>query len=210
MSVRIRVTTDNWDEALTTAAQALRAGGLVAFPTDTVYGVGALVFHERAVDRLYLAKIRDRTKPIPVLLSNVRDLHRIARRVPPAAWRLAGAFWPGALSLVLEKSALVPDVVTAGGPTVAVRVPDHFLALALIERAGAPLATTSANLSGQPSAVTADAVEETLGDAVDVILDGGPCLGGVASTVLDLTVSPPRIVRPGPIRWEDLAPLLMQ
>lgn len=208
--MRIRVTPDNWDEALTTAAQALRAGGLVAFPTDTVYGVGALVFHEQAVDRLYLAKIRDRTKAIPVLLSNVRDLHRIARRVPPAAWRLVDAFWPGALSLVLEKSALVPDVVTAGGPTVAVRVPDHPLALALIERAGAPLATTSANLSGQPSAVTADAVEETLGDAVDLILDGGPCLGGVASTVLDLTVSPPRIVRPGPIGWEDLAPLLTE
>jgi L-threonylcarbamoyladenylate synthase len=196
------------DEALVKAVQTLREGGLVAFPTDTVYGVGALVFNEKAVDRLYLAKVRDPNKAIPVLLSSIRDLHRIAKRVPPAAWQLAGAFWPGALSLVVEKSAHVPDVVTAGGPTVAVRVPDHPLALALIERAGSPLATTSANISGQPASVTADEVEAALGDAVDLILDGGPCPGGVASTVLDLTVTPPRIVRPGPIRWEDLAPLL--
>ncbi len=206
--MRILVTPENLDEALEQAARILRDGGLVAFPTDTVYGVGALVFMERAVERLFAAKIRDRSKAIPVLLSGVRDLNRIARHVPPVAWQLAGAFWPGALSLVLEKSARVPDVVTAGGPTVAVRVPDHPLALALIERAGSPLATTSANLSGQPSAVTADEVEASLGDAVDLILDGGPCPGGVASTVLDLTVQPPRIVRPGPIRWEDLAPLL--
>jgi len=206
--VRILVTPENLDEALEQAARILRDGGLVAFPTDTVYGVGALVFMERAVERLFAAKIRDRSKAIPVLLSGVRDLNRIAKHVPPVAWQLAGAFWPGALSLVLEKSARVPDVVTAGGPTVAVRVPDHPLALALIERAGSPLATTSANLSGQPSAVTADEVEASLGDAVDLILDGGPCPGGVASTVLDLTVQPPRIVRPGPIRWEDLAPLL--
>lgn len=196
------------DEALDKAAQVLHEGGLVAFPTDTVYGVGALVFREDAVERLFTAKIRDRSKAIPVLLANVRALHRIAKRVPPAAWQLAGAFWPGALSLVLEKSAFVPDAVTAGGPTVAVRVPDHPLALALIERVGSPLATTSANLSGQPSSVTADEVEASLGDSVDLILDGGRCPGGVASTVLDLTVTPPRIVRPGPIRWEDLAPLL--
>ncbi len=190
------------------AARILREGGLVAFPTDTVYGVGALVFHQQAVDRLYIAKVRDREKAIPVLVANVRDLNRIAKHVPPAAWQLAGAFWPGALSMVLERSALVPDAVTAGGPTVAVRVPDHPVALALIERVGAPLATTSANLSGQPSAVTADEVEASLGDAIDLILDGGPCPGGVASTVIDLSVTPPRIVRQGPIRWEDLAPLL--
>ncbi len=206
--MRIRITPENWDEVLTKAAQTLRAGGLVAFPTDTVYGVGAVVFDEQAVERLYVAKIRDRNKAIPVLLANVRDLDRIAKGVPPAAWQLAGAFWPGPLSIVLERSALVPDAVTAGGPTVAVRVPDHPLALALIERAGAPLATTSANLSGQPSSVTADEVEAALGDAVDLILDGGRCPGGVASTVIDLTVDPPRIVRPGPIRWEDMAPLL--
>lgn len=206
--MRLRVTPENWNEALDRATQALKAGGLVAFPTDTVYGVGAMAFDEQAVERLYVAKIRDRNKAIPVLLANVRDLNRIAKRVPPAAWRLAGAFWPGPLSVVLERSALVPDAVTAGGPTVAVRVPDHPLALALIERVGAPLAATSANLSGRPSSVTADEVEAALGDAVALILDGGPCPGGVASTVIDLTVDPPRIVRPGPIRWEDMAPLL--
>jgi len=206
--LRIVVTPENTQEALAKAAKVLREGGIVAFPTDTVYGVGALVFFEDAVEKLFQAKIRDRGRAIPVLLGQVRELNRVARNIPPGAWQLAGAFWPGALSMVLEKSLLVPDVVTGGGPTVAVRIPDHRLALKLIERAGAPLATTSANISGQPSPVTADEVEASLGDAIDLLLDGGSCPGGTASTVIDLTVSPPKIVRPGPIRWKDMEPLL--
>jgi L-threonylcarbamoyladenylate synthase len=207
--LRIVITPDNVDEAMNRAAEVLRRGGLVAFPTDTVYGVGAMVFREEAVERLFAAKIRDRSKAIPILLAQMRDMTRVAQRVPPAAWQLAGAFWPGALSMVLPKSSFVPDIVTAGGPTVAVRVPDHPLAIRLIERAKSPLATTSANLSGQPSPITADEVEASLGDTIDLLLDGGPCPGRLASTVVDLTVSPPRILRPGPISWEDMESLLM-
>jgi len=206
--MRLAVTPSNREEALSRAAEVLRKGGLVAFPTDTVYGVGALAFLEEAVERLFQAKIRDRGKAIPVLLSRVEELHRVVRTVPPAAWRLAASHWPGGLTIVLEKSPLVPDAVTGGGPTVAVRVPDHPLALRLIEVAGAPLAATSANLSGQRSPTTADEVEQSLGDAVDLLLDGGLCPGGIASTVVDMTVHPPKILRPGPIRWEDIAPML--
>ena len=207
--MRIVITPDNVDEALNAAAEVLHHGGLVAFPTDTVYGVAAMVFVEDAVERLFAAKGRDRSKAIPILLAQMRDMTRVAQRVPPAAWQLAGAFWPGALSIVLPKSPFVPDIVTAGGPTVAVRVPDHRLAIRLIERAKSPLATTSANLSGQPDPITADDVEASLGDSVDLLLDGGPCPGRLASTVIDLTVSPPKILRAGPIRWEDMEPLLM-
>jgi len=206
--LRIVVTPENMQEALAKAAKVLRDGGIVAFPTDTVYGVGALVFLEDAVEKLFQAKMRNRGRAIPVLLGHVRELNRVARNIPPAAWQLAGAFWPGALSMVVEKSPLVPGVVTGGGPTVAVRIPDHRLALKLIERTGAPLATTSANISGRPSPVTADEVEASLGEAIDLLLDGGPCPGGTASTVIDLTMSPPKIVRSGPIRWKDMEPLL--
>ena len=207
--MRIVITPDNVDEALSRAAEVLHHGGLVAFPTDTVYGLAAMVFVEEAVERLFVAKIRDRSKAIPVLLAQMRDMSRVAQRVPAAAWQLAGSFWPGALTMVLPKSPFMPDIVTAGGPTVAVRVPDHRLAIRLIERAKSPLATTSANLSGQPDPITADDVEASLGDSVDLLLDGGPCPGRFASTVIDLTVSPPRILRPGPIRWEDMESLLM-
>ena len=207
--VRIVVTTENMDEALNQAVAILSRGGLVAFPTDTVYGVGAMVFNEDAVERLFTTKIRDRSKAIPVLLSQVRDLNRVAQHVPPPAWRLAGAFWPGPLSMVVPKAPAVPDVVTAGGPTVAVRIPNHSLARRLIQRARSPLATTSANLSGHPDSITADEVEAALGDAVDLLLDGGSCPGALASTVIDLTVSPPKVLRWGSIRWEDMEPLLM-
>lgn len=206
--MRIVVTEENREESLAKAAEILRSGGLVAFPTDTVYGIGAMAFAEEAVERLFAAKVRDLSKAIPVLLSRTVELQTVARNIPAAAWRLGGAYWPGGLSLVLEKSPLVPDIVTAGGATVAVRVPDHLLALRLIGLAGAPLAATSANISGQPSPTTADQVERSLGHAIDLLLDGGTCPGGIASTVVDLTTNPPKMLRPGPIRWEDIVPLL--
>lgn len=207
--MRIVVTPENMDEAVSRAVEVLRRGGIVAFPTDTVYGVGAMVFREDAVERLFTAKVRDRSRPIPVLLSQVRDLSRVAQNVPAGAWQLAGAFWPGPLSMVVPKALAVPDAVTAGGPTIGVRIPNHPLALRLIQRAKSPLATTSANLSGHPDSVTADEVEAALGDSVDILLDGGPCPGALPSTVIDLTVWPPKILRWGPIRWEDMEPLLM-
>jgi L-threonylcarbamoyladenylate synthase len=177
---------------------------LVAFPTDTVYGVGAIAWNREAVGKLYIAKLRSLDKAIPILLADPADLDEVARDVSPAVRRLAERFWPGPLTIVVPRSAQVPDEVTSGGDSVAVRVPDHPLARALIREAGAPLATTSANLSGGPSPVTAHEVSAQLAGRVALILDGGRCPGGVASTVVDLTGSSPVILRPGPIGLEEI------
>ena len=190
------------------AAALLKAGELVAFPTDTVYGVGAIVWDAAAVDKLYAAKLRALDKAIPVLLADPADVTLVARDLPPAALRIAEHFWPGPLTLVVPRAVRVPEEVTAGGDTVAVRVPDHNLARALIRAAGAPLATTSANLSEQANPVTAQEVAAQLGERIALILDGGRCPGGVPSTILDLTQPQPRILRPGPISLEQILGIL--
>jgi len=186
------------------AVDVLRQGGIVAFPTDTVYGVGADVRQPEAIAALYEVKERPLSKAIPVLLARAEDLCSVAREVPKSAWRLAEQFWPGALTLVVRRSPSLPSILTAGGSTVAVRVPDHPVVRALIEGLGAPLAATSANISGQPSSVTADDVLAQLGGRIALILDGGPCPGGRSSTVVDLTTTPPRVLRPGPISAEQI------
>lgn len=191
--------------ALERAVSMLQDGQPICFPTDTVYGIGVHAFQPAAVEGLYTIKGRPRDLPIPLLLPDAALLERTCIAVPPAAWRLAECFWPGGLSLVLRRSMAVPDVVTAGGATVAVRVPDHAWVRALCRQLGAPLAATSANLHGQPSPTSAEEVRDTMGGRVPLILDGGACRGGVASTVLDLTVTPPAILRPGPIRARQLA-----
>lgn len=179
------------------AVEVLNGGGLVAFPTDTVYGVGAHAWHEDAVNGLYRAKVRPDNKAIPLLIASPEELAQVAQDVPPLAYTLAQRFWPGALTLVLPRTPLISDAITAGGDTVAVRMPDHPVSLALLRALGAPLATTSANLSGQPPAVTAAEVWAQLAGRIELLLDGGACPGGVASTVLDLTVHPPRLLRAG-------------
>jgi L-threonylcarbamoyladenylate synthase len=186
------------------AVALLRAGQLVAFPTDTVYGVGAVIWNRQAIRQLYEAKLRPSDKAIPVLLASAGDLSLVARDLSQSTLRLAERFWPGPLTLVVPRAPAVPDEVGAGGATVAVRVPDHDLARALILAAGAPLATTSANLSGQASAVTAQEVAAQLGSRIPLVLDGGPCPGGVASTVVDLTGPAPAILRPGPVSLRDI------
>lgn len=194
--------------ALAQAAAVLRAGGLVAFPTDTVYGVGAHALLPDAVARLYTAKVRPEGKAIPLLLADAADIERVSRDLPPLASRLIAAFWPGALTLVVPRSAWLPDIVTAGGPTVAVRLPDHPAPRALARALGAPLAATSANLSGQAEATTAAEVLAQLDGRIELLLDGGVCAGGVASTVLDLTVHPPAILRAGALDLAQLQRLL--
>jgi len=189
---------------LARAAALLQAGELVAFPTDTVYGVGARVWDADAVAKLYAAKLRAREKAIPVLLADPGDVTLVARDLPPAAMLLAERFWPGPLTLVVPKAERVPEEVTAGGDSVAVRVPDHPLARALIRAAGAPLAATSANLAGQSSPITAAEVTAQLAGRVAMILDGGRCPGGVPSTVVDLTGPIPVILRVGPISLEQI------
>jgi L-threonylcarbamoyladenylate synthase len=197
-------------EAIGTAARILAEGGLVAFPTDTVYGVGAHVFQPDAVERIYVAKIRPRDKAIPILLAQAEDLALVAEGITETAWLLAERFWPGGLTLVLPRKANVPDVVSAGGAAVAVRVPDHPVPQALITALGAPLAGTSANLSGRPSPVTAQEVEIELGGRIELILDGGRCPGGVPSTVLDLSTDPPAILRAGAISVEEIKAALAE
>jgi len=197
-------------EAIGVAVQILTKGGLVAFPTDTVYGVGAHAFQPQAVERIYTAKIRPRDKAIPILLAQADDLLLVTEGITETARLLAERFWPGGLTLVLPKRANVPDVVSAGGPTVAVRVPDHPVARSLISALRAPLAGTSANLSGHPSPVTAEEVKAGLGGRIELILDGGRCPGGIPSTVLDLTTEPPAILRAGAIGAEEIEAALAE
>jgi len=195
-------------EAIVVAARILAEGGLIAFPTDTVYGVGVHAFQPDAVERIYVAKIRPWDKAIPILLAQADDLALVAERITETTWLLAERFWPGGLTLVLPKKANVPDVVSAGGPTVAVRVPNHPVPLALMAALGTPLAATSANLSGRPSPVTAWEVETELGGRIELILDGGQCPGGIPSTVLDLATDPPAILRAGAIAVEEIEAVL--
>jgi len=185
--------------ALDRAVQVLRRGGRVAIPTETVYGLAADALDEFAVDGIFRAKGRPATNPLIVHVADVAMARSLAATWPAAAERLTAALWPGPLTIVVPRGGDVPDIVTAGGPTVALRCPEHRLARLLIARSGIPLAAPSANRSERVSPTTAHHVLESLGDRVDLILDGGPCARGIESTVVDCTVTPPRILRPGPI-----------
>ncbi len=201
-----RVDPQRPDEAtIARAAEILRGGGLVAFPTETVYGLGANALDPAAVDRIYAAKGRPSFNPLIVHVADADHVLDVAAAWPDNAERLARAFWPGPLTLVLPKRPEVPSSVTAGLDTVAVRVPSHPVARALLVAAGIPIAAPSANRSSEVSPTTGAHVEKSLGDAVDLILDAGPTLVGIESTVVDLTFDPPAILRPGIITREDLA-----
>jgi len=206
LTTRILPSTD--EKTLEKATGILRAGGLVVFPTDTVYGVAGHAYLIEAVEQIYHVKERPKDKAIPLLLADSEQVQEVASDVLPVAYRLMGAFWPGGLTIILPKSHRVPDVVTAGGATVALRTPDHPFVLALIRALGAPLAATSANVSGYPPATTAREALDELRGRVALIVDGGMCPGGVPSTVLDLTVSPPRILREGAVAWEAIRRVL--
>jgi L-threonylcarbamoyladenylate synthase len=190
--------------AIAAAAELLGCGGLVAFPTETVYGLGANALDAVAVARIFAAKGRPATNPVIVHIADIGQVPLVAATWSDAAARLAERFWPGPLTLVLPKSAAVPDIVTAGGATVAVRVPVHPVALALLRAAGIPLAAPSANRSTELSPTTAEHVVRSLGGRIDMILDGGPTTGGIESTVLDLTADPPRLLRPGLVTPQQL------
>jgi len=183
----------------------LKEGGIVAFPTDTVYGLGACISLPHAVERVYQVKKRPRNTPLPLLLADKSQIGEVAEPVPPIAWLLAERFLPGALTIVLFKSKLVPDIVTGGGKTVALRIPAHPVPVALIQGVGTPIAGTSANLSGKPSALTAEEVYAQLDNKVDLIIDGGRCPGGKESTIVDLTGETPLVLREGAISREELS-----
>jgi L-threonylcarbamoyladenylate synthase len=195
-------------EALTRAAEILRAGGLVAFPTETVYGLGADATNPRALRSIFVAKDRPFSDPLIVHLPDAADLSSVADDVPPIARALAERFWPGPLTLVLPRSPRLPSLVAAGGPTVGVRVPAHPVAQALLRAAGIPVAAPSANRFTHTSPTSAAHVLADLDGRIDCVLDGGLCAVGVESTVLDVTVEPARVLRPGGISLEALRELL--
>ena len=189
----------NLQEQVEKGVSILRNGGVIAYPTDTVYGLGAGIGFPRAIERIYAVKERPLSMPLPLLLDDVFQLTELADSVPPLARLLMEKFWPGGLTLVLPASSSVPDFITAGGKTVAVRIPDHPVPLALIKALGTPIVGTSANLSGQPSALTADEVYSQIGAKIDFVIDGGWCPDGKESTIIDVTGVKPVILREGAI-----------
>jgi L-threonylcarbamoyladenylate synthase len=194
-------------QAIPRALAVLQAGGLVAFPTDTVYGVGALAFDGAAVESIYVAKDRPVEKAIPVLIGDAGDLEKLGREIPEPARRLAARFWPGPLTILVPKRRDLPEAVSATS-TVGVRVPDHEVTRLLLRSAG-PLAVTSANISGAQSPVTAQEVYEQLGGRIALILDGGKTPGGVPSTLVDCTSAELKVLREGPLSLEQLRSALV-
>ncbi len=186
------------------AADILREGGLVAFPTETVYGLGAAVFNTDALNCLFRAKKRPSDNPLIVHIHDFSQLASLAADIPPAAGVLARAFWPGPLTIVVKRAPAVPDAVSAGLETVAVRMPAHPLALELIRTTGVPLVAPSANISGRPSPTEAAHVIEDLAGRIDAVIDDGQCLLGIESTVLDLTAPEPTLLRPGGVDLEKI------
>ena len=190
------------------AAAILRDGGLLGIPTETVYGLGADGLNPEAVRRIFEAKGRPQDNPLILHLPEALWLERYCRNIPPAAYALAERFWPGPLTMVLRRRAVVPDEVTCGLDTVGMRCPNHPVTLAIIRAAAIPVAAPSGNLSGRPSPTCARHILEDMDGRIDAIVDGGPCGVGVESTIIDLTASVPRLLRPGGLPLEALRDVL--
>lgn len=206
--IKIDITAPGWEDQLDTAAQVLKSGGLVAFPTETVYGLGANALDSQAVEGIYKAKGRPADNPLIVHIADVNDIEALVGTIPKAVPLLTDTFWPGPLTLVMPKSERIPSIITAGLDSVGIRMPSHPIALALIKKAGIPVAAPSANSSGRPSPTLAKHVIDDLSGKVDIIIDGGSTHVGVESTVLDVTTNPPVILRPGGVTYEHLQRLL--
>jgi len=192
-------------DAIQQAFNIIQDGGVIAFPTDTVYGIGADAFQEKAVEKLFQIKNRDLDKGIPILCAAVEDLTRLTEALPDKTAEVTKVFWPGPLTLILPGSPALPAVISPDD-SIGIRIPAHQETLAMLRRTG-PLAATSANLAGFPSATSAQQVFDQLSGKLDLILDGGPSPGGQASTVLDMRETP-RILRAGPISLEQLKEIL--
>jgi L-threonylcarbamoyladenylate synthase len=196
------------EQQIKKAISILKQGGLVAYPTDTVYGLGACITNIHAVERIFQVKGRPKGMALPVLLADRSQIEEIVASIPPAAKRLADEFFPGALTIILTKSDAVPEIITGGGRTVAFRIPNHPVPLALIKGLGKPIVGTSANLSGRNSPMTAAEVLAQIGDKIDMVIDGGKCPGGIESTVVDLSGEKPIVRRQGAISLEQLRKIL--
>ena len=202
------ITSPDQEEDVAAAAAIVRGGGLVGIPTETVYGLGANGLDGAAVGRIFQAKGRPQDNPLILHIPEAEWLRRYCKNIPPAAWRLAERFWPGPLTMILQRKVNVPNAVTCGLDTVGVRCPDHPVTLAIIRAAGVPVAAPSGNLSGRPSPTCARHMEEDMDGKIDAIVDGGPCGVGVESTIVDLTAPVPRLLRPGGLPLEDLRAVL--
>ena len=192
------------------AVRILRNGGVAAIPTDTVYGLAAAYDDEKAIDRVFRIKSRPSGLAVPLLLDDASSIERYVPDVPESFWALAKTFWPGPLTIVLRKSSLVSDKLTAGRDTVGLRVPDHWLPRYISKSLGKAITGTSANLSGSPSLTTAQAVQEQLGEVVDMVIDGGESSGTTASTVVDLSGDTLAILREGSITLDDIEKAIRQ
>lgn len=207
----IKVNPDNIDPAkIKKAARVIKEGGLIAFPTETVYGLGADAFNPQACAKIFRAKSRPLDDPLIVHVSKEEDLFKLTQYLSDVALRLVDKFWPGPLTLVLKKSDEIPDIVTAGFDTVAVRMPAHKIALKLIEKSKTPIVAPSANLFGRPSPTSSRHVIDDLDGRIDLVIDGGKTQVGVESTVLDLTQSPPSILRAGGTNIEELKEIIKE
>lgn len=207
--IKLKVDPDRPDmTAIRAAADAIRRGELVVFPTETVYGLAADALNVSAVKKVFDAKGRLDKEPLPVQVGSRADASRVVEFVPDGAKSLADRFWPGPLTLVLTKSAALPSIVTAGRNTVGVRVSDHPVALALAKEVGSPIVATSANMSGQAPPRNADDAISDIGESVALVLDGGACRLGVSSTVVDMTVTPAKVLRRGSIGVDEIRKVL--
>ena len=206
--MKTRILSANGTDTAAIAAQIIKNNGLVAIPTETVYGLGANGLNEEAVAKIFIAKGRPQDNPLILHVAEAQDIEKFCHDIPQAAYDLADAFWPGPLTMVLPARDCVPKCTTAGLPTVAVRCPDNDVTRQIIALAGVPIAAPSANLSGKPSTTTAEHVLHDHDGKIQLIVDGGPCRVGVESTIVDLTEERPRLLRPGGITPEQLIAVL--
>lgn len=204
----LRVSEHGVDAVARAAAEALGAGELVVMPTDTVYGLAASLRHGAAISEIFRAKQRPADMPLPVLVASIAEAERLAVGELEAHEELLRRWWPGALTVIVEAAPQIPSEVTAGGPTVGLREPDSEVARAILHAAGGSAAVTSANLSGDPPATEVSDLPDELLRHVGLVIDGGQCPGGTASTVLDLSCTPPRVLREGPVGVDELRRLL--
>jgi L-threonylcarbamoyladenylate synthase len=195
-------------EAIRQAAEIIRGGGIVAFPTETVYGLGADAYNPLTVARIFEVKRRPYFDPLIVHIAYPAHLRKLVKEIPLSAKKLTEKLWPGPLTVVLLKEANIPDIVTAGLPSIAVRMPDHPMALSLIEESKCPIAAPSANPFGYLSPTTAEHVRDQLGDQIDLILDGGPCPVGIESTIISFLENKPRLLRPGGVSLEEIESII--
>lgn len=204
----LKIDSPQQTDLLRRAAEVLRSGGLCGIPTETVYGLAANALDEAAVRKIFAAKGRPQDNPLIVHIASMEELPALVKEIPPEAKALADAFWPGPLTIILPKADCIPDAVSCGLPTVAIRMPSHPIANAIIREAGVPLAAPSANTSGKPSPTTAQHVLHDMDGKIDMIVDGGACSVGVESTVVTLCAKRPRLLRPGGVTLEQLRDVL--